>query len=370
MPIRKSSRIPAPTGERGMTLIELLVAMAVFIVLGSTLVMFLRVGINTWRVGEIRREAFERSSAILDQIEADISATYSDPSNGYEGKVDVIFLSDYDENGRQRVRFVRSLGGEMRHQITQTAGAWTGGIGEYDFIEDKVEMEEGIMKAPGGLQEIAYLMDPDSESEMLWRGMKSPIGGSTTIFSDDNLYRFEEDGETKPQRARPLASGVLYVEYNFWGQDTHSWSSDEDRGPQSWWDSTRGIMDDDSAADGSRHEWRDDVFPSRVQIVLVLRPARATRLAKLDRDIAAGDDEIRVDRADGYPDGAFQYVRIGNEWIQYESRDDRVLSGCRRGARGTEPAAHSKGTPVVYGSTFSRVVRIPGARTTEWGASR
>ncbi len=368
--------LAAARRHHGMTLIELMVAMAVFIVLGGSLVMFLRVGINTWRVGEIRREAFERSHAILDQVESDIAAIFPDPSHGYGGKVDVLFLSDYDENGRQRLRFVRALGDEMRHQMTQTAGAWTGGLGEYDYKDDAIEFEQGIMRAPGGLQEIGYLMDPRPSSEMIWRGIKSPIGGPTTIFDDNNLYEFNEDGERKPQRARPLASGVLYLEFNFWGQDTDSWSRKEGSGPQTWWDSTRSIMETDASAEGSagyfdpssRHEWRDDVFPSRVQVILVLRPARATRLARLSARVAPGDTEIRVDRAEGYPDGAVQFIRIGNEWIRYEKRDSGKFVECERGARATEPVEHAKGTPVIYGTTFSRVIRIPGARTTQWGS--
>ena len=65
---------------RGMTLIELMVAMSIFLVLGAGLVMFLRVGIQTWRVGERRREVYERGQAILDQMAGDFSCTFSDPS--------------------------------------------------------------------------------------------------------------------------------------------------------------------------------------------------------------------------------------------------------------------------------------------------
>ena len=84
--------------------------------------MFLRVGLNTWRVGEIRRESYERAQSILDQMESYLVSAYTDPSHGQRGLVDVIFLSDYDLNGRQRIRFVRSLAGETRHPITREAG--------------------------------------------------------------------------------------------------------------------------------------------------------------------------------------------------------------------------------------------------------
>ena len=57
---------------RGMTLLELMVAMTIFLVLGAGLVMFLRVGIQTWRVGERRREIYERGQAILGQLASDL----------------------------------------------------------------------------------------------------------------------------------------------------------------------------------------------------------------------------------------------------------------------------------------------------------
>ncbi|MCA8962407.1 MAG: prepilin-type N-terminal cleavage/methylation domain-containing protein [Planctomycetes bacterium] len=365
-----------PSRRSGMTLIELLVAMTVFVLLGGALVMFLRVGIDTWRVGELRREAFERAQSILDQLESDLSATFPDPSHGAGGHVDVRFISDYDGNYRQRLRFVRALEGEMRHPITQTAGAWTGGLGEYDYINDSIEMENGVMRAPGGLQEVAYLMDPDPTSEMLWRGIKSPIGGPTTLFDSINLYEFDDEGRpVRPARCRPLASGVLFISFQFWGQETREWATDSDTGSQLWWDSTRGFLDPDGNDKGaaayydpnSLDEWRDDVFPSRVQVILVLRPARTVRLARLRGDLGPGDTEIAVDRASNYPDGAFQFIRIDDEWISYESLHERGFEGCRRGVRSTLAAQHAAGTPVIYGTTFSRVIRIPGARTSRWG---
>ncbi len=126
----------------GITLIELMVAMTVFLMLGGALVMFLNTGIRTWRVGEARREAFERAQAILETLADDLSSTFPDPSHGTHGEVDVIFLSDYDDQGRQRLRFVRTLAGEMRHPITQDAGSLTGGLGEYDYMDDALEVKQ------------------------------------------------------------------------------------------------------------------------------------------------------------------------------------------------------------------------------------
>ena len=58
--------------EQGMTLIEILVALGIFVMLGSGLVVFLRDGISTWQVGESRRESIERAEAILEPLCADL----------------------------------------------------------------------------------------------------------------------------------------------------------------------------------------------------------------------------------------------------------------------------------------------------------
>ncbi len=355
--------------RHGMTLLEVLIAMSIFLVLGGALILFLRVGIQTWRTGEARREAYERAQAILDGMAEDVSATFPDPSHGTGGVVDVVFLSDYDDRGRQRLRFVRSLAGEMRHRITQEAGSLTGGLAEYDYIDDALEAKSRVLRAPGGLQEVAYLLDPRPESELLWRGVKSPIGGPGTLFEDDNLYNWQPTKEDPLplHRSRPFTDGVLYIEYNFWGADTETWAvGDESGSPATSWDSTRGISPPNAA---TRHEHRDDVFPSRVQIVVTLRPSHRVRLARLTRVLDASATEISVDTTENYPDGAFQYIRIGTEWIRYERKEGRsfLLGEKGRGARGTVPRTHEAGSEVLYGYTFSRVARIPGSRYSQWG---
>ena len=71
--------------QQGMTLIEILVALGIFVMLGSGLVMFLRDGISTWQVGESRREAIERAEAILEPMCADLRSLFTQPDPGPGG---------------------------------------------------------------------------------------------------------------------------------------------------------------------------------------------------------------------------------------------------------------------------------------------
>lgn len=362
--------------KRGMTLVELLVSMAVFVILGSSLVVFLRVGIDTYRVGETRRELYERAESILDQFESDLENVFADPSRGYQGQVDVLLVSNRDSAGRPVLRLVRTLGDELRNPITRTAGTFVGGTERYDYFDDAAEMERGALMAPGGLQEVAYSLDPRPGAAVLWRGVRSPIGGRSTLFDDANLYRRAEDGSLSLERARPLAAGVLYLGYKFWSQDTETWDEmDEEKGPWLEWNSTRGPLDGIespfgvwSDRPGSRHEWRDDIFPQSIEVTLALEPARVVALGRLTAPIGPTDTTIPMSRTDLYPDGAHPFVRIGGEWMRFGGKKDRELSEVQRGLRGTKATEHARGETVIYGATFSRVIRIPSARRSVWGA--
>ena len=102
-------------------------------------------------------------------------------------------------------------------------------------------------------------------------------------------------------------------------------------------------------------------------MTLVLRPARATPFGRLTEDISATEVErIPVDNTRHYPDGAFQYVRIDEEWIRYGAKDARSFREVTRGVRDTVSTEHLAGAVVVYGTTFRRVIRIPGARDSRW----
>jgi hypothetical protein len=102
-------------------------------------------------------------------------------------------------------------------------------------------------------------------------------------------------------------------------------------------------------------------------VFCVVGGAGDLRLGRLPAPIGAKADEIEVDVARHYPDLAFPYIRIDDEWIRYRSISGRRFIGCERGVRGTEAVEHAADAMAIYGTSFSRVVRIPGARDSRWG---
>ncbi len=351
--------------ESGLTLIEILVALGVFMLLGSSLVMFLRDGMSTWQIGESRREAYERAGAILNLIGDDLRSafTQSDPGPS-DGLVDVLLLCDRDGFNRPRLRLVRTLSDETRNPVTRIAGAYTGGIAEVDYRNDSREAQLGILRAPGGLAEVAYQMGPENGSEVLWRGFKTPIGGESSLFEEINL-RPDVDGA--PMRCRPVADGVLYLGYSFWGGDRRRWQEGRSMPPLDRWDSTRGILAFDESegfgwATGSRDVHEDDVFPDTVEIQLVLNPARSMALSRTTNDIDESQEVIRIDSAAQYARSGDLFIRLNSEWIQVGSISGNQFIDCQRGMRGTQAQEHPRGTTVVSGTEFRKTIRIPGYR--------
>ena len=191
-----------------MTLIEILVALGIFVMLGSSLVMFLRDGISTWQIGEARREGYERAGAILDPISEDIRSLFSQSNPGPGGGlVEVLFLCDRDSFGRSRLRLVRALDDETRNPVSRIAGSLTGGMADIDYRNDAMEARLGILRAPGGLAEVAYQLGPQSGSETLWRGFKSPIG-ATVRSSTRSTWPPTSTGLLRAAGQLPMASST------------------------------------------------------------------------------------------------------------------------------------------------------------------
>ena len=107
--------------RRGLTLIELMVAISILSILGWALVQLLASGMTTWRAGEMRRGAYERAQFIFDRIGRDLTALY--PHNPpmpdeWSFQADTLF-APYDGTGIAAVSFasdnISLVEGEVRY---------------------------------------------------------------------------------------------------------------------------------------------------------------------------------------------------------------------------------------------------------------
>ena len=273
------------------------------------------------------------------------------------------------------------------------------------------------MLASGGYQEVLYAIHPNPKRLELFRGVRSPIGGAGSLFVDGNLERSlrEEVERRREQRAqadkdeaqgtarveqyetaktpaepelpleevsRPVAGDVLYLGFRFWTPGTNTWDSSYPpklstrggrSGPSDYWDSTRALLDQEST--GREFAWKavaksltdpfDDIFPERIEVILVLRGNPEMTGIEITQKLSAGGGTIRLNRVPDLPeDGPLRYVRLGEEWIRYESIDKGrlVVAQDGRGARGTDAVEHAAGTRVEVGTSFRRIVELPTFR--------
>lgn len=349
-----------PLRSGGFTLLELLVAMGIFVLLGAALVSFLRGGVRAWRIAESRREVYERAQVILTQIAADLRSTYTDS----RVEPDVRFVSSYDSSGRPYFQFVRTIEGGNRSPFFCEAGLYAMASADYDLRNDALEHEWRILRAPGGLMEVSYHMDPDPAKEVLWRAVRSPIGGDLSLL------------RRGPGGGHPFSSSVMHLEFLCWSQYTDTWDPavplrihpvrDERSGPALVWDSrsVRSIGGGaGSGMPGGGAAWpEDDIFPSKVQVVLVLEPRGTEVVPRLARDLSATATDIPFTGEMGIPDGKTGFVKVGGEWIFYADRGPGVLKKAERGRRRTRASEHDRGTPLRFGTVFRQVVEIPSYR--------
>jgi hypothetical protein len=354
--------------------------MAIFSVLGGTLVLLLRQGLAAWRSGESRRGAYEEAQAIFGQLADDLRSVCAALRDLPGAPVPVKFVCDIDREGRQRLAFVRSIPREARHPIASLAGSFVGADRDLDGTDDRQEAFAGRLRPTSGLEEVLYAMEPGRDT--LLRGVRAPIGGAGSFFDPANI----DTAEALTRTARPIGMRVLHLELAFWTQYTTAWDGDPPlrrpppgyrNGPTAIWDSTRALLAPPPDArdeefrffrgEASLEDPRDDIFPERVQATLVIaEEGPAATWTALAAPLSADGLEARVFDAARFAERG-PYVRIDREWVRIEGVRGGALKIARggRGRRGTRAVAHAAGADVVTGKSFTVSIDVP-AHQEDW----
>ena len=365
---------PSP---RGLSLVEVLVSLGIFVMIAAFMFLAVKEVVLQWKQSERRRSLYEKAVGVVDIIADDIRvAATREPIGATEVKCK--FIGDYAGESKgvrsQRLMFVRTFEAGPERALVGNAG--DGRNNDMNFkapganapekdAPEKVNAESytglktGDFKALGGLAMVAYFV----KDKTLYRAIKAPVDGALSGLADEN-------------NAQPVATDVLYLAFDYWGQDTRDWDTPPSKdvtknsGPHRIWDSTRGIDASplnhfflhrkDSLDDPS-----DDVFPRKVRITVVIdsSPPRCLFTKLLD-GIGDGDTEIAVDDVKGFADGddMDSYLLIDDEWMHYTKKSDGMFHVDQRGARDTHPKEHARDAIVRTGKMFQRVVYIPNWR--------
>ncbi|MBI3858215.1 MAG: prepilin-type N-terminal cleavage/methylation domain-containing protein [Planctomycetes bacterium] len=340
----------------GMTLIELLVAFVILLMLIAALVTLTTRSLETWTQGEARKDMYDRAQVVLDLVSADLRNMYAENewfTNGMQPLPAPALQADLDKNNRPRIRFVRDGNPAlMRAPVGQPA----------------------TIIAPnyyGPTWEVAYVLDPDPEVNVLHRGLRGFDRRKSGTLLNPVEYSSKTD-QLFTSSFTQVETGILHLDYKFWTQYTTTWDdsaaiqknqgnrSKVQSGPEKRWDSTR-------RSDPAFHFYRsrtdlrnpDFVYPEIIQIsVTVEIGSPDLHGVKVAEPVDERSTYIHLSHTRSMPDGP-SMVKIGGEWIEYREKTTNDLVTLRRGQRNTKPASHAIGAPVHFGETFTTDVKLP-----------
>ncbi|MDA1194622.1 MAG: prepilin-type N-terminal cleavage/methylation domain-containing protein [Planctomycetota bacterium] len=418
----RAARRSRPHASRGFTLLEILIAMALFVMLGGMVVVFLRQSLDIFYTGTRESAQLDRQDQLLPQVRADLAnlalpASFQAPAPMPTD--DMLRQKGADRPAPPPPVIVRLRAGYLKLQqagdgafkdypcayiacvvadanegadrLRRRAGAVPAKGGNLQDLTPKTVIEgdkDTRYNATGGLTEILWIavptdaMDPPAEGGLVWpailtlyRGFRSPVG-----HPDKSLLipeHFDSPAEIR-EACRPVAEGLLHfgaawrrVFATSWQVDTGVGLGDAAPYVGPYWDSTRALEKEwplnrgpTSLADPS-----DDIFPPFVRLEATL--AQPTQFGAgrgemtLREGVGAEDSVLKVSDADILmkPNlGKSRWIKVAGEWMEYELRDVDFAKRevrVRRGMRGTKKVPHSVGDWAYVGAPATLDVRLP-----------
>ena len=397
--------------QRGFSILELLIAMAIFSVLGVMAVFLMNRGIDIFQKGTKEAAAFDRLDTVLPFVEEDFQRLMVVEST------DPPALPEEADSLREPARRPQPQPPVSIRLVCSTITLRNqpeGPLKDYPcwymaFVMDISEggdpslaglplgFGEGALpatpatlegRAPtsrylplGGMVEVAYIAVPENPARpgvlTLYRGFRGPIGHPTASLLDpQNLDTVEKIRAA----CRPVAQGVLHFGATWRRVFATSWEpqtlaqgpgGENTRyvGPR--WDSTRGIDKNFAMYKGpdSLSDPSDDRFPAFVRLSVTIADAGNFGFGRGDTRLTASisDSAGRITVAD--PNalvtpglGAVRYLKVGTEWMQYSVSTVNFATRqvtVQRGQRGSKSAAHDADAQVYVGQPAAREIRLP-----------
>lgn len=388
---------------RGFTLLEIMISMAIFTVLGTMVVYFMRQSLNVFSVGTRESARLDRQDTLLPQVRTDLGGLIvpdqfdtppprpsedelqrsgravppAPPAVGIRLRSGFVQLAQVaDENFKQvpcpYLAFVVADASEWSNKLKRRAGEVPTAGGSQRALTPTTVLEgdrDTRYLPTGGLMEVVWIAVPSDVMRgpgeggpsypavmTLYRGFRTPIGDPEKSLLDP--ANFDTPDEIR-KACRPVAEGLLHfgalwrrVFATDWeaGLGVGLGETSPYVGPV--WDSSRGVDKDwvffkgkESLADPS-----DDMFPRFVRLEATL--VDATQFGpgrgefRLTDPLAADAVKILVTDTDPLlqPNlGKERWLKVGTEWMGYDVRDvdwEKKEVRVRRGQRGTKALSH------------------------------
>lgn len=287
--------------QRGFTLLEILISMSLFTVIGFAVVLMMRTGVDMWLRGSRGSLQEDRLEQSLPRLEEDLRHTLPGPRHDRipfdpedpdpEKQPEPLlpenrFLSGYmtyrfrDKDIPCRfVAFVRDLSGLGEIETyAMRAGTNPSATAYIDGVNDEDEFKHGNHRPTGGMAEVLWIWLPRLDQPgkgTVYRAFRTPIGGEKTLLDPKNYAENRQIEDMIKDRAlKPVFQDVILFDMLFWTQYTTTWVWTKSEpsvtappteapkggkrpscGPSATWDSTRGMMRPD---DTEKSEWLPD----------------------------------------------------------------------------------------------------------------
>lgn len=363
--------------QRGLTLIELVLATALFSFMMVAVFQLVESSLSMWRRGDARRSVLEQTTTVAEILARDLRTL----EGGQSGDLVIEWASfDSDKDGKvdsihPRIRLVRQVTAAERALIYElTAVRRAEALAARGIVVSEQELAKPELSEGHALAEVVWVFAPvgskeadESAEVVVYRGERLVEDNSTTsYFEPDFLSR---SGHVPTHVLEEVSSGLLWIDVLSAAQTTvvkEGWTRGEQlsNASPSWdaWQRQR--------PDVELHDWNkehpglplvDDTpaFPRRVRFEFEFERERDRRFrARTAEAFGPGDASFKVDMPERVPRGKDTWIMIGQEWMLVRSVHGDTVS-VSRGERGSAVVAHEADELVHFGIRMIREVPIP-----------
>jgi hypothetical protein len=350
----------APLRKRGLTMVELVIAMGLLALLMVSVFDLMRSFLSLWDRSETRRALVEEASGVAELMARDLGAL----ENGSRG--DVIgewAFHDTDGDGVQETMWPR-----LRLVRYATRGELA-----------RLQAGREVRRDDEGLIEVCWQVvpahrgktEPDLRAEgLILRGERIVDRRATGEVSFFDERFFGTGGVAPPGVLNEVSGDLLWLGLTFATQTSlisESWSiGDGLADVATSWDAWNR-----SRPDATRHGWNEPgagmpssrdraLLPRRVRVELEFERERdRKRRTRLSSAISMADTSLPVAEGGRLPQTIGTYIKIDAEWMRITSISP-ARAGVVRAERGTRAGGHERGALIHHGETFVREIPIRG----------
>jgi len=357
----------ARTTRRGLTLIELVLALALLSVLLVAVFTLIDRSLSMWRNGETRRSLLETSAGVQELLADDLRSL--EPGARGDLLLDwVRFDTDGDGAGDAawpRLRLVRQAsGGDVQRVRAQSAPPL-----DPQQVDGPLEL---ALDQPA-LIEVLWMVAPASYKDkqaraegVIWRGERVVGDETTSSFFEPGFFGTSNRppaGATVEVTGGCLWFSVLCATQTSVVHEGWRLGATPECVATSWdaWSRAR--------PETSEHPFNEPaaalpkvpdrvVLPRRVRVELEFeRPVDRLRRTFLAAPMETGDSALLVDDGERLPRGPDAHVLVDQEWMRILSVDGHTAA-VQRGQRGTRATLHDRNAMVHHGERLVREVVV------------